>query len=78
MCESVLETRHPVRYSAQYLKRQARIAMDQAYLHQKSLAADGAVHTNHRPLITAVNYFSVNIHCSVSDSLADDAFRKGF
>lgn len=70
VCESVLETRHPICHSAQDLRRQARIAVDQANLHQKSLAADGAVHTNHRPLITAVNYFSVDIHYGVSYSSA--------
>lgn len=70
MREGVLETRHPICHSAQELRRQARIAVDQANLHQESLAADGAVYTNHRPLITAVNYLAMDIHCGVSDPSA--------
>lgn len=74
MGEIVLETRHSVRHGPQNLRRQTRIAMDQANQYQKSTAADEAVDTNQCPLIAAMNNFAMKIHSNVGDSSADAFF----
>lgn len=71
MCEIVFETRHSVRHGPQDLRRRARIAMDEADQDQKSTAADGAVNTNHCPLIATMHNFAVKIHSNVGNSSAD-------